>query len=345
MLLPLLGVADRIRHQIVDRRPAGARRQFAGDGAGLLGAARSAAGDLEDAGAEFAEHAGERPALVVITVAGGVAAILRRGAKAERAVIHRLADQPLHRRHFFRGGLDALVGGFAHHIAADAGMADQRADIDAALFAERIEIIADRLPGHIDPGLQHRQRDLLGVGEKFEIPLAVAGTHRRDHLAALADDDRGVAVMHPGAAIGVPYRLRVEMGVVVDKARRDDAPRGIDRPLGGGAVRLADADDLAVLHGHIGLECRLAGAVDDASVPDQKIVGHRFPPVAPLVGLCRLGSAYRHVRLCLTRRCDNMHYRGDALRPEHASNTQCSKTCINRHRFSEKAKIAPRSGG
>ena len=309
MLDPLVGVADRVRHQVVDRRPAGARRQFAGDGAGLLGAARSAAGDLEDAGAEFAEHAGERPALVVITVAGGVAAILRRGAKAERAVIHRLADQPLHRRQFFRGGLDALVGGFAHHIAADAGMADQRADVDAAALAERIEIVADRFPGHIDPGLQHRQRDLLGVGEEFEIPLAVAGPHRRDDLAALADDDRRVAVMHPRAAIGVPHRLRVEMGVMVDKARRDDAPRRIDRPLGGGAVRLADPDDLAVLHGHIGLECRLAGAVNDASVPDQKIVGHRFPPVGPVVGLCRLralpigtGSGY-----ALFEGCDNTH--------------------------------------
>src|SRR5205085_2371105 len=135
VLDPLVGVADRIGHQIVDRRPAGARRQLARHRARLLGAARRAAGDLEDAGAEFAEHAGERPALVVITVAGGIAAILRRGAKAERAVIHRLADQALHRRRFFRRRLDALVGGFAHHIAADAGMADQRADVDAALFA------------------------------------------------------------------------------------------------------------------------------------------------------------------------------------------------------------------
>ncbi len=63
VLDPFVGVADRIRHQVVDRRPAGARRQFAGDLPGLLGAAGGAAGDLEHAGAEFAEHAGERPAL------------------------------------------------------------------------------------------------------------------------------------------------------------------------------------------------------------------------------------------------------------------------------------------
>src|SRR5262252_6424106 len=71
-----------------------------------------------------------------------------------------------------------LLRGLAHHIAADARMADQRADIDAALFAERVQIVADRFPGHVDAGLQHRQRDLLGVGEEFEVPLAVTRPHR-----------------------------------------------------------------------------------------------------------------------------------------------------------------------
>src|SRR6202007_2020073 len=135
VLDPLVGIADRIRHQVVDRRPAGARRQLAGDRPSRLGAARGAAGDLEYAGAEFAEHAGERPALRVIGHPRRVAAILRRGREAERAVMHRLADQPLHRGHFLGGRL-ALGGSLAHHITADAGMADQGAYIDAALLAE-----------------------------------------------------------------------------------------------------------------------------------------------------------------------------------------------------------------
>jgi hypothetical protein len=156
VLDPLVGIADRIRHQVVDRRPAGARRQLAGDRARLLGAARRAAGDLEDAGTEFAEHAGERPALGVIGHPGGVAAILWRGREAERAVIHRLAHQFLHLRELFGRRLDPLARGLAHHIAADARMADQGADVDAALLAERIQIVADRFPGHVDPGLQHR---------------------------------------------------------------------------------------------------------------------------------------------------------------------------------------------
>ena len=188
--------------------------------------------------------------------------------------MHRLADQPLHRRHFLGGRLHPLGGRLAHHIAADAGMADQRADVDAALLAERIQIVADRFPGHVDPGLQHRQRDLFRVGEEFEIPLAVAGPNRGDDLAALADDDRGVAVVHPRAAIRVPHRLRVEMGVMIDKAGRDDPPFGVDRALGGSPGIFADPDDLAVLHRHVRRKCRLARAVDDAPVFNEQIIRH-----------------------------------------------------------------------
>src|SRR5205085_11937917 len=96
MFFPFVGLRDWLRDEVVDRRSAGARRQLAGDLPGRRGTARSSAGDLEDAGAQLTEHAGKRPALVVIAHAGGVAATLRRGGKAERAGMHRLADQLFH---------------------------------------------------------------------------------------------------------------------------------------------------------------------------------------------------------------------------------------------------------
>src|SRR5262249_46346293 len=86
VLDPFIGVAHRTRHQVVDRWTAGPRRQLASDLTGLLGATRGAAGDLEDPGAEFAEHAGKRPTLIVVGDAGRVAAVLRRRREAERAV-------------------------------------------------------------------------------------------------------------------------------------------------------------------------------------------------------------------------------------------------------------------
>ena len=72
------------------------------------------------------------------------------------------------------------------------------------------------------------------------------------------------------------------MGVVIDKARRDDAARCIDRALGRGTVGFADPDDPAVLHGDIGTECRFARAIDHASILDQEIVCHAIPPFLPL---------------------------------------------------------------
>src|SRR5215471_6653858 len=129
-------------------------------------------------------------------------------------------------------------------------MPDQRPDINAALLAKCIQIVAYRFPGHVDPGPQDRQRDLFGVGEEFEVPLAVARPHRSDNLTALTDDDGSMAVVNPRAAIGVPDRLRVEMGVVIDEPRGDDAPFRIYRPFAGCAVMFSDPDYFPPLHRH-----------------------------------------------------------------------------------------------
>ena len=55
---------------------------------------------------------------------------------------------------------------------------------------------------------------------------------------------------------------------------RDDAPLGVDDALGGGAVVFPDPDDFPLMHRHIGLECRLARAIHDASVLDEQIICH-----------------------------------------------------------------------
>src|SRR5262249_8344727 len=67
-------------------------------------------------------------------------------------------------------------------------------------------------------------------------------------------------------------------GVVVDKARRDDPPFGIDRAFCRCTGVFADPDDLAVLDRDIRGKCRLARAVDNAPVLNEQIVCHFFPP-------------------------------------------------------------------
>ena len=144
----------------------------------------------------------------------------------------RVADQPLHRGEFVGRGLGAFRGRLAHHIATDSRMTDQRAHIAAAPLAERVHVLGDRLPGEVDALAHHAHRDGLGFREELEIPVMVAGPRRRDHLAALADQDRGVAVLHRGTAIRIPQRLRIEMRVVIDESRSDDPPVGVDGALG-----------------------------------------------------------------------------------------------------------------
>src|SRR5215831_5328616 len=80
--------------------------------------------------------------------------------------------------------------------------------------------------------------------------------------------------MQPRAAVRVPYGLRIEMGVMVDEPGCDDAPLGVDRAFGCGAGIFADPNDLSALNRHIGGKCRLARAIDDASVLDQQIIRH-----------------------------------------------------------------------
>ena len=155
VLDPLVGIADRIRHQVVDRRPAGARRQFAGDRARLPWCrparrrrpgrrrcrVRRARWRAPSARRHRQWPAGSPRSFGAVEKPSAPSYIASRISRCIAAISSAVA-------------LTRSVGGLAHHIAADAGMADQRADIDAALFAERIEIVADRLPGHIDPGLQ-----------------------------------------------------------------------------------------------------------------------------------------------------------------------------------------------
>src|SRR5262249_30233392 len=243
--------------------------------------ARRPAGNLEDPGAELTQHCGELPALVIIAHPGRVTAILRRRRKPKRAGMHRLADQLFHSSHLTGSRPYAYHRRLAHHIARNSRMADQAADIDAAFLGQRVQVISDRLPGYVDTRLQDGKRNLLGVRKEFEIPLAVSGPRGGDDLAALADDDRRMSVLHRRATIGIPDRLRIEMSVMIDEPRSDDAPLGVDDALGRSAFVLSDADDFPLMHAAMGLEALLARAVPAAAVPDEQIISHNFSSSLP----------------------------------------------------------------
>ena len=155
-----------------------------------------------------------------------VMALLARHREAERAGLHAVADDILHRLDLVVGGarLLALV---AHHVMAHRGVADQIADIDAEAFVEMVHVLAGRLPVEIDRP-QHLHRDRFDIGEELGQPLLGALAHRRQRQRAIAEDHRGRAVLGREGAQRVPGDLRVVMAVIVDKAGGDGAALGVD---------------------------------------------------------------------------------------------------------------------
>ena len=155
-------------------------------------------------------------------------------------------------------------------------MADQRAGIHAQTLVEPVHVLAERFPVHVD-STQHFHRDGFDVGQKLRHPLFLAALHRRQRQGAIAEDDRGGAMLRREGAQRVPCHLRVIMAVVVDEPRRHRQPVSIDGAVGR-AVDLADFDDPAVLHGNVATERRHPRAIDDPSIPDQQVIGHLLGP-------------------------------------------------------------------
>ena len=153
---------------------------------------------------------------------------------------HRLAD---HRCHpvqiLFTGAV--LEPTSAHHVHAQRGVSDIYAVIDG--FREPFDggqIFGESLPGPVDPSHHRRGRNVFDRRQAPREPLPVPGPTWREGKSAIARHDAGHAMPTRAAAQRVPRDLRVHMSVIVDKARRDDKPAGVDRALGGGA----DASDL-----------------------------------------------------------------------------------------------------
>ena len=132
-------------------------------------------------------------------------------------------------------------------------MTDQGAHIAAATLAECIHVIGDQLPREVDALTHHAHRDGLGFREELEIPVMVARTRRRDDLAALADKDRGVAVLDRGTAIRIPQGLRIEVCMVIDETRGDHPACGVYGTLRA-AVVFPYADNLSLVYRHVRLE-------------------------------------------------------------------------------------------
>ncbi len=175
--LPVARTAHALPEVVVDDRTPGGFRQARHQPVRHLGVA--AAARLDDAGAEFAQHVGERENLLLVgpqrrdvDALRVVMALVARHRQAERAAFHALAHDLLHRLDFVvgRGPRLALV---AHHVIAHGGVADQRADIDAEIAVEPVHVLREGLPIDLDR-VEDLHRDRFDIAEELGHPGRVA---------------------------------------------------------------------------------------------------------------------------------------------------------------------------
>ncbi len=102
---------------------------------------------------------------------------------------------------------------------------------------------------------------------------AVLGAHGRDTETAVTDHGCGNAMPGRDAEAAIPDDLGVVVGVDVDKAGADNAPRCING-LCGTIRRSAKRHDAAVDNANVAANAVGATAVDDSAIDDLQVVAH-----------------------------------------------------------------------
>jgi hypothetical protein len=200
-----------------------------------------------------------------------------RDRETEGAGLQGLAHDPSHGLEL-RVSRIALGAGLAHGVEADGRMTDERAHVDAEPLSDRLHVLGERLPRPGHARLEHLHRDRLDVGQHARQLFALLRLDGGEGERAVADDDRGGAVVTGVGTERVPHDLRVVVAVVVHEARGHDTAVGLDHPAGR-AVEPSELHDLAAGHRHVTVEGGPTGSVDDAPVLDQEIVRHVVAPL------------------------------------------------------------------
>ncbi len=213
-----------------------------------------------------------RHRLTVAVVVGG----RPRRREAERPLLEALAQQGAHGRHLVVGG-GALVGGRAHHGAANGRVTGQEPQVGGDLAVDAVQVGAEAGPAPVGGRLQRGQGHALHPSQHPHQVLALRRRQRCHREAAVAGDGRGHTVQGRRRQGGVPEGLDVVVGVQVDEARAHDAPVGLDGAGRTALEALGDLDHPAVGDGHIGSPPRRAGPVDHQPAADVDVVAHGYP--------------------------------------------------------------------
>src|SRR4030095_3275745 len=117
---------------------------------------------------------------------------------------------------------------------------------------------------------EHTAANRLDANEAFDHGLAVLGLRRRQTLTTLADHDRRDTVQAGRGAQRIPKQLSVEMGVRINKTRRQGQAIHIQRLFCAAGYR-SDLHDLPTRDGHITVKTWHARAVINPSTFNNEV--------------------------------------------------------------------------
>ena len=182
---------------------------------------------------------GERDQFVGVGIGTGRVDEARR--EAERAGVHRLAEQPLHRSHVVGVGRPRLE---SHGGDAQGAVADEVRDVDGgADRAERVEVLRERLPAQVEAGA-----DAAGPAPD---DLALVGAQRRLRERAHPDDFGRHALADFRLSRRTTEVEEIGVGVHVDEPGRHRVSGRVDHAGRLAGQVPADGDDPIAFDGDV----------------------------------------------------------------------------------------------
>ena len=201
-------------------------------------------------------------------------------APARRASVASAA----HRCDVLGGRLFQPGGPLAHDVQAERTVRKLGAEVDVVgTSLDRGEVLAEGLPGPVDPLVEHRAGNVLDPFHEGDEARVRIGSHRREADAAVAHDRGRDAVPARRRHPLVPGRLSVVVRVDVDEARGHQQPVGVDllrAPPGDGA----HGGDRPAVDRDVGRARLAAQAVGHRTAADHEVVCshcHALPLTLP----------------------------------------------------------------
>ena len=245
---------------------------------------------LAEAGRRFenaavpAQYAAEGQQFLGLCVCAGdrasIGHAMQEGAgrgEAKRPVADRLVHQFAHAVDVGLAGGLLVEAAFVHRVIPHRAVPDHAADVDALGHrCQGVEVLAVGLPVPRQSGHDGLAGNVLHGLHHLREVTTVFGLAGGERHAAVAEHDRGDAVVAGRRGDRIPAQLRIEVRVDVDETGCDVLAVRADLALAL-FFDLADLRYAVAVDGDIRGHRGTAGAVDHLAAPDHDVMAHGSP--------------------------------------------------------------------